>query len=99
MRLRVGSSFIVYNRSVRALFPLLLCAAASAHSATVAIDVGHFIEEPGATSARGRPVVDFNRELAVEIEAAARGRGLKTMLLVYDGYMSHFAQRTAASAQ
>jgi len=45
---------------VRALFPLLLCAAASARAATVAIDVGHFIEEPGATSARGRPELDFN---------------------------------------
>ena len=83
---------------MRALFPLLLYAAASAHSATVAVDVGHFIEEPGATSARGRPELDFNRELAVEIEAAAQGRGLKTMLIGYDGFMSHLAQRTAAAA-
>ena len=98
MRLRVGASFIVYNRSVRALFPLLLCAAASAHGTTVAIDVGHFIEEPGATSAHGRPELDFNRELAVEIESAARGRGLETTLIGYDGFMSQLTHRTAAAA-
>ena len=89
---------IVYNRAVRALFPLLLCAAACAHAATVAIDVGHFIEEPGATSARGRPELDFNRDLAVEIESAARRDGLRTMLIGYDGFMSQLARRTAAAA-
>src|SRR5256885_15289714 len=86
------------NRAGRALFPLLLCAAACAHAATVAIDVGHFIEEPGATSARGRPELDFNRDLAVEIESAARRDGLRTMLIGYDGFMSQLARRTAAAA-
>ena len=86
---------IVYNRAVRALFPLLLCAAASARAATVAIDVGHFIEEPGATSARGRPELDFNRDLAAEIESAARRDGLKTMLIGADGFMSQLARRAA----
>jgi len=89
---------IVYNRTVRALFPLLLCVAASAHAATVAIDVGHFIEEPGATSARGRPELDFNRDLAAEIESAARRDGLKTMLIGADGFMSQLARRAAAAA-
>ena len=89
---------IVYNRAVRALFPLLLCAAASAYAATVAIDVGHFIEEPGATSARGRPELDFNRDLAAEIESAARRDGLKTMLIGADGFMSQLARRAAAAA-
>jgi N-acetylmuramoyl-L-alanine amidase len=89
---------IVYNRAVRALFPLLLCAGASAHAATVAIDVGHFIEEPGATSARGRPELDFNRDLAVEIESAARRDGLKTILVGADGFMSRLTQRTAVAA-
>jgi N-acetylmuramoyl-L-alanine amidase len=88
---------IVYNRAVRALFPLLLYAAASAHAATVAIDVGHFIEEPGATSARGRPELDFNRELAADIESAVRSRGLGTMLIGADGFMSQLTARTAAA--
>jgi N-acetylmuramoyl-L-alanine amidase len=64
----------------------------------VAIDVGHFIEEPGATSARGRPELDFNRELALEIESAARARGLKTLLVGYDGFMSQLTRRAAAAA-
>jgi N-acetylmuramoyl-L-alanine amidase len=79
------------------LLPLVLVAA-SARAATVAIDVGHFIEEPGATSARGRPEFEFNRELAVEIENAAKTRGLKTLLIGYDGFMSQLTRRTAAAA-
>ena len=60
--------------------------------------MGHFIEEPGATSARGRPELDFNRELAAQIESAVRGRGLGAMLIGADGFMSRLAQRTAAAA-
>jgi N-acetylmuramoyl-L-alanine amidase len=77
---------------------LLVLVAASSRAATVAIDVGHFIEEPGATSARGRPELDFNRELALEIESAARDRGLKTLLVGYDGFMSQLTRRAAAAA-
>ena len=81
---------------MRLLFLLVLFPAA-VQAAVVAIDVGHFIEEPGATSARGRPELDFNRELSVEIESAARRRGLKTMLIGYDGFMSQLTARTAAA--
>ena len=83
---------------MRPLPLLFLLAAASARAATVAVDVGHFLEEPGATSARGRPEFEFNRELAVEIESAAQGRGLKTTLIGYDGFMSQLTRRTAAAA-
>jgi N-acetylmuramoyl-L-alanine amidase len=83
---------------VRPLLLLLVLVAASSRAATVAIDVGHFIEEPGATSARGRPELDFNRELALEIESAARARGLKTLLVGYDGFMSQLTRRAAAAA-
>ena len=82
---------------MRLLLALVLFPAA-VRAAVVAIDVGHFIEEPGATSARGRPELEFNRELALDIEAAARARGLKTMLIGYDGFMSHLTGRTAAAA-
>jgi len=80
------------------LLLLLVLFPAAVRAATVAIDVGHFIEEPGATSARGRPEFEFNRELAVEIESAAQGRGLKTALIGYDGFMSQLTRRTAAAA-
>ena len=83
---------------MRLLFLLVLFPAA-VRAATVAIDVGHFIEEPGATSARGRPELDFNRDLAVDIESAAERDGLKTMLIGYEGFMSHLARRTAAAAR
>jgi len=82
---------------VRLLF-LLVVFPAAVRAATVAVDVGHFLEEPGATSARGRTELEFNRDLAVEIDASARGRGLKTQLVGYDGFMSQLAQRTAAAA-
>lgn len=88
----------MYNLTVRTWVALLLCATVPARAATVAVDVGHFIEEPGATSARGRTEFEFNRDLAVEIEAAARGRGMATELIGYDGFMSQLTRRTAAAA-
>ncbi|HUL92841.1 MAG TPA: N-acetylmuramoyl-L-alanine amidase [Burkholderiales bacterium] len=83
---------------MRSLLLASLLAAASARAATVAIDIGHFIEEPGATSAHGRPELDFNRDLAVAVDSAVKGRGLKTMLIGYDGFMSQLTRRTAAGA-
>jgi N-acetylmuramoyl-L-alanine amidase len=83
---------------MRALLVGLLLAAAPAVAQTVAVDVGHFIEAPGATSARGRPELDFNRELAEKIAGAAHGQGLGTLLVGEDGFMSHLARRTAAAA-
>jgi N-acetylmuramoyl-L-alanine amidase len=77
---------------------LLVLFPAAVRAATVAVDVGHFIEEPGATSARGKTEFEFNRDLAVEIDAAAHGRGLKTLLIGYDGFMSQLTARTAAAA-
>lgn len=83
---------------MRSLLLIFLVAAASARAATVAIDVGHFIEEPGATSAHGRPELDFNRDLAVAVQSAAQGLGLKTILIGYDGFMSQLTHRTAAAS-
>jgi len=101
LRLLAAPARLLQNPPVRhLLLPVLLCAAACARAqATVAIDVGHFIEEPGATSARGRPELDFNRELAAEIELAVRGRGLGTMLIGDDGFMSQLTHRTVAAAR
>jgi len=77
---------------------LLVFASISAWAATVAVDVGHFIEEPGATSAHGRPELDFNRDLAAAIESALKARGFKTLLIGYDGFMSQLTRRTTAAA-
>ncbi|MGB5081079.1 MAG: N-acetylmuramoyl-L-alanine amidase [Burkholderiales bacterium] len=83
---------------MRAVLLALVVVAAPVCAQTVAVDVGHFIEEPGATSARGRPELDFNRELAARIAAAARARGLGTRFVGEDGFMSHLARRSAAAA-
>jgi N-acetylmuramoyl-L-alanine amidase len=77
---------------VVALAPLV------AHGAAlVAIDVGHFLAEPGALSARGRPEFEFNRELAARISAALAARGLGVVVVGADGNMSVLSRRTAAA--
>lgn len=80
------------------LFAFLLAAAPVQARTTVAIGVGHFLEEPGATSARGRPELEFNRELALEIESAVLGKGLGGFLIGFDGLMSKLSARAAAGA-
>src|SRR5262245_55272444 len=63
----------------------------------IAVDVGHFLAEPGATSARGRPEFEFNRELALAIRAALAARGLRVILVGADGNMSVLSRRAAAA--
>ena len=80
------------------LFALVFAAANVQARETVAIDVGHYLEEPGAISARGRPELEFNRELALEIDSAALGKGLGSFLIGFDGLMSKLSARAAAGA-
>jgi N-acetylmuramoyl-L-alanine amidase len=84
---------------MRALPLLLLALAPCAYAATVALDVGHFLDEPGAFSARGRTEFEFNSDLAVEVEAAAKARGIRTLLVGADGMMSRLSWRTAAASR
>ena len=82
------------------LTPLvLLMLITPSYPATVALDVGHFRAEPGATSARGRPEFEFNRDLALDIRAALTARGAVTILVGADGSMAHLSQRTAAAGR
>src|SRR3954468_12369743 len=83
---------------MRAAAVLLLMFITRAHAATVAIDVGHFLAEPGATSAHGRPEFEFNRDLALQIQTALGARGVSTMLVGADGSMAHLSRRTAAAS-
>lgn len=80
------------------LFAFVLAAASVQARDTVAIDVGHYLEEPGAISARGRPELEFNRELALEIDSAALGKGLGSFLIGFDGLMSRLSARAVAGA-
>jgi N-acetylmuramoyl-L-alanine amidase len=73
-----------------------LCTATAA-AALVAVDVGHFEAEPGATSARGRAELEFNRELAAEIARALEAFGLRVRVIGADGGMAVLSRRTAAA--
>jgi N-acetylmuramoyl-L-alanine amidase len=74
-----------------ALYAALLAGAAAAQS--VALDIGHFLEKPGAMSARGREEFGFNRELALEIARALKERGLRTQLIGADGAQIRLSAR------
>jgi len=73
-------------RRLTATFVLwALCFTAGAAGMGVAIDVGHSLEKPGATSARGRVEFEFNRDLALAIGQALTPRGLEARMIGADG--------------
>ena len=69
----------------------------AANAATIAIDVGHYREEPGATSARGRPELEFNRELAADIRSELDVRGYQTQVIGAVGDISDLWRRPRAA--
>jgi N-acetylmuramoyl-L-alanine amidase len=76
----------------------LLCwglSTVAAATPLVAVDVGHYAGEPGATSARGRPEFEFNRALALELARALEARGLGTRLIGVNGDVTVLSRRTA----
>ena len=84
---------------MRALAVAVLCSGlcvGSAAAPLIAVDVGHYDAEPGAMSARGRPELEFNRDLAVELARALEARGIGAKLIGADGDMAVLSRRTAA---
>ena len=69
----------------------------AANAATVAIDVGHYREEPGATSARGRPELEFNRDLAAEIKSGLDTLGHQTKVIGAAGDVRDLWRRPRAA--
>ncbi len=47
----------------------------------MAIDIGHYPEEPGVISASGRPELEFNRELAVEVRRSLEASGFEVRMI------------------
>jgi N-acetylmuramoyl-L-alanine amidase len=85
---------------MRTLFWLaaLAIAPAAAHGpAVVAIDVGHFLAEPGALSARGRPELEFNRALALDLRDALEALGDRVRLIGAAGDVEVLSRRTTAA--
>lgn len=77
---------------------LLLCVLAQpVAAASIALDVGHYLEEPGVISARGRPEFEFNLDLAREIDAGLKTRGHATRLIGADGRMKDLWRRSRAA--
>ena len=83
------------GRIAAAIAAWSFCGIASA--ALIALDVGHFNEEPGATSARGRQELEFNRELAADLAAALQAFGHTTRTIGADGGMRELWRRPQAA--
>jgi N-acetylmuramoyl-L-alanine amidase len=81
----------------RLLAALFLCASASSQAQPVppliALDVGHYLAAPGATSARGVPEFEFNRSLVRAIDEKLRESGLRTALIGIEGDARELAAR------
>jgi N-acetylmuramoyl-L-alanine amidase len=82
------------------LFVLACCLArAEAGPPRVAVDVGHTLAAPGATSARGRSELEFNQALAGELVRALEARGLAVQPINGDGAIESLAARPAAAPE
>jgi len=62
-------------------------------AASIAIDVGHYLEKPGVISARGVTEFEYNLKLAREIEIALKHAGHRTLLIGDDGLSEDLAKR------
>ncbi|HLB15179.1 MAG TPA: N-acetylmuramoyl-L-alanine amidase [Burkholderiales bacterium] len=84
-------------RTLLWLVALVIAPAAAHEPALVAVDVGHFLAEPGALSARGRPELGFNRALALDLRDALEVQGDRVRLIGAAGDMAVLSSRTAAA--
>jgi len=72
--------------------------APAAFGASIAIDVGHYLEKPGVISARGVTEFQYNLKLAQEISAALRRAGHRTILIGDDGLADNLGRRAPRAA-
>jgi N-acetylmuramoyl-L-alanine amidase len=90
----LGASAVVCIASL----PVLSAAGPARQVPLIAVDVGHSLTRPGATSARGEPEFSFNRSLALELDRVLRERRFRTRLIGEQGTMEKLTDRTAAAA-
>jgi N-acetylmuramoyl-L-alanine amidase len=67
--------------------------APAAFAASIAVDVGHYLEKPGVISARGVTEFEYNLQIAREIEVALKHAGHSTILIGGDGLSEDLAKR------
>jgi len=70
---------------MRRLAAALLAFVLPCQAASIAIDVGHHLQNPGAISARGVTEFEYNRQLARDIARALERAGHRTLLIGEDG--------------
>lgn len=85
-----------------ALFFLRLTAALAisqspAHAIEIAVDVGHTLAAPGATSARGRTEFEFNQILAAKVATALEQKNFKVRRVNFDGMIGSLDARPQAA--
>jgi N-acetylmuramoyl-L-alanine amidase len=73
-------------------------AAANEPAPLIALDVGHSLAKPGATSARGVHEFAFNRELAMAVQAVLADRGWPTRLIGDGGDVTDLTARSRAAS-
>lgn len=72
-----------------------LAVSAPAADCSIAIDVGHFLAHPGATSARGATEFELNVELARAVHRAVQSRDCHATLIGERGDVADLKERTA----
>ena len=72
--------------------------AGAAGAQEVALDVGHYLAEPGVISASGRPEFEYNLDLALEVRAALERAGLRVRMIGERGDYVLLHQRTRDAA-
>lgn len=86
--------------------PFTCCAAAAAllilpvvpqAAPVIAIDVGHYHDNPGAISARGVPEFEFNAALAKSIGETLTSQGTRVLPIGAEGNMVHLYARASAA--
>ena len=73
----------------------LTSTASGAAPPSVAVDVGHTLADPGASSARGRSEFAFNLDFAKVLAAALRAEKIKVQEVNFDGAIGGLAERPA----
>jgi N-acetylmuramoyl-L-alanine amidase len=67
--------------------------ASAVQAASIAVDVGHYLANPGAISARGVPEFEYNLRLAREVSESLRRAGHKVTLIGDDGMAEDLGKR------
>lgn len=71
----------------------LAALAESVQAAPVAVDVGHYLEQPGATSAYGVAEFEYNQSLAAVLAASLATNGVPVRLIGWRGEMADLRER------